>query len=919
MQPSPRRTFRGLSAAGLALGIAITGLAPTPAQASVFVNAGHWPPNPEGYVIVHVCVVPGSSALEKADGAAAGLIHDPNPSLDEVIAHVQGALASSWERVGGVRFVDWKPCDVLTSQERRDAIGLYIHPDAANEAAIGKTAAQGHLTAADHSVSFKPWGNDFNRCIVYDALTTHMSYRFDCVEQYSIHEFGHILGFEHEWRHPSTPAACLAERNEAVVPPGSYSSAFEYPAFAYTIVSDECDMNSIMTYDDACADVTGVRFGSPNLSPTDGAGVTAVYPKPAVGAHDVGVVPDRMDDCPGEVIVVHMDDEDDANADAASGWIGASHQDHDTTLVFCRASHADFRAAPPSSQSARDGDYALLKLGPSCPPGSEEFFRQFDNEDNDNHNSLSGRAAPNVQNADGTTSTRLYFCLFRPETTGVLTDEFPYLGYAYGVFAAPDFTFGLEFGAMHVDDEDDANADISAFSTFEAGPAASRIFTFGPNTDLRLARVRTTDFTVDPVGTPSSPQRVGTTEACSATIDVANGFGGTCHGATSLCLFEVPPAKPTTSLTLGLGDATVNVVGVGLDGYRKSRTSYVTVFDATAPDVNCTAPQIAECRGVRTIVAVDAQCTDACGACTADCSVPPSGFLRGHSPVRCTATDAAGNLSRCNTEVTVIDTVAPAVTCPAPLTVECTGSRSAAATYAASAEDACDGAVLPTCSPASGTLLPLGTTPVVCAASDASGNRGECATSITVSDTRPPAVSCPAPVVVECTGQRQAVAQFTASASDVCDGALTPSCTPPSGASFPLGTTQGSCGAGDDAGNAASCAYSVTVRDTIAPTISEVTASPNRLWPPNRRMVPVTIGVSELDACDPAASCRIVGVASDESGGPDWNITGALSLDLRAKRDGRGDGRTYTVAVECRDVSGNASRAAVSVEVPIRP
>ncbi len=918
MHRRTRRTLRGLSVAGLALGAILPAFLPASAQASVFVNGVKWPANGDGYAIIHVCVISGSSTLERADGAAAILIHDPNPSLDDVLAHVQSALASSWELAGGVRFVDWKPCDVLTPEERLAAVGLYIHPDAGNDSNFGVTG-RGKTTVDNHGLSFKPWGNDFNRCIVYDPATTHMAYHWECAEQYAIHEFGHLLGFEHEWRHPSTPAACTAEKGEPVIPAGSYTSVLT-PGFAYTVVSDVYDWDSIMTYAPECADVTGVRFGSPNLSPTDIAGAMAVYPKPPIGPDDVGVIPERADDCPGEVIAIHMDDEDDANSDFSSGSLGANRQDQNTTFVFCRVPFPAFRAAPPSSPGARDGDYAVLKLGPSCPAGSEEFFRQFDNEDDDNRNTLSGRAAPNVQNADGTTSTRLTFCLFRPETTGVLAEEFPDLGYRYGVFAAPDFTLGLEFGAMHTDDEDDANANQVGFRTFDAGPAASRIFTFNRNTDLRLARVRTRDFWINPVGTPSSPQRVGTTEACTATIDGVNGLGGTCEGATSLCLFGTSPdAKPETSATLGLGGATVNVVGVGLDGYRKASTSYLDVFDAISPSVSCTAPQTAECQGPRTTVPVDAQCADTCGACTAGCLRPPSGFGLGETPVRCTATDAAGNVSQCRTSVTVVDTVAPAVACPAPQTVECTGSRSAAATFAAIATDACDAAPVATCSPASGTSLPLGTTPVTCSAFDASGNQSACATTVTVRDTRPPAVACPAPVVVECTGQRQAVAEFTASAADVCDGALTPSCMPASGGSFLLGTTRGICDARDGTGNVAVCGYSVTVRDTIPPTIAAVTASPSLLWPPNRRMVPVTIGVSQADACDPAAACRIVGVASDEPGTGDWTMTGPLSVDLRAARNGRGNGRTYTVTVECGDVSGNTSRGTVSVEVPIRP
>lgn len=116
----------------------------------------------------------------------------------------------------------------------------------------------------------------------------------------------------------------------------------------------------------------------------------------------------------------------------------------------------------------------------------------------------------------------------------------------------------------------------------------------------------------------------------------------------------------------------------------------------------------------------------------------------------------------------------------------------------------------------------------------------------------------------------------------------------------------------------------ITVVDTTAPAIASLSPDPSVLWPPNHGMVPVVVDVLVTDLCDPTPACRIVGVASDEpvTGGgtgntaPDWVITGALTVDLRAERSGGGDGRTYSITVECTDASGNAEVGVATVEVP---
>jgi hypothetical protein len=104
-----------------------------------------------------------------------------------------------------------------------------------------------------------------------------------------------------------------------------------------------------------------------------------------------------------------------------------------------------------------------------------------------------------------------------------------------------------------------------------------------------------------------------------------------------------------------------------------------------------------------------------------------------------------------------------------------------------------------------------------------------------------------------------------------------------------------------------------------------VSASPNVLWPPDQQFVPIAITAVAHDTCDPNPVCSIASVSSSEplTGGgsgnstPDYNITGPLSLALRAEREGTGSGRTYTIAVTCKDASNNVSDvASTTVFVP---
>jgi hypothetical protein len=120
-----------------------------------------------------------------------------------------------------------------------------------------------------------------------------------------------------------------------------------------------------------------------------------------------------------------------------------------------------------------------------------------------------------------------------------------------------------------------------------------------------------------------------------------------------------------------------------------------------------------------------------------------------------------------------------------------------------------------------------------------------------------------------------------------------------------------------DGSRTASDGVMITVVDTTAPQISGVSANPAMVWPPNGRMVPASLSVAATDTCDAQLSCQIVSVSGDDGAtAADWQVTGPLSLLLRATRSGAGGGRTYTATVECADDSGNKSTKTVDLLVP---
>ena len=93
--------------------------------------------------------------------------------------------------------------------------------------------------------------------------------------------------------------------------------------------------------------------------------------------------------------------------------------------------------------------------------------------------------------------------------------------------------------------------------------------------------------------------------------------------------------------------------------------------------------------------------------------------------------DCYANMTTCRQKVTVVDTTPPALLCPAPIISRaCDDCRPIY--YSVPAFDSCFGPVIPDCNPASGSTFCIGTTLVICTATDPCGNAATCSFPVEV-------------------------------------------------------------------------------------------------------------------------------------------------------------------------------------------
>jgi PKD repeat protein len=112
------------------------------------------------------------------------------------------------------------------------------------------------------------------------------------------------------------------------------------------------------------------------------------------------------------------------------------------------------------------------------------------------------------------------------------------------------------------------------------------------------------------------------------------------------------------------------------------------------------------------------------------------------------------------------------------------------------------------------------------------------------------------------------------------------------------------------------------VKDTKAPELT-VTLSPNKLVPPNHKMIQITADIQVKDDQDPDPDIRLVSITCNQTIDPTIDISGVSfntddrSFFLRAETDrNKHEDRIYTVTYSATDSSGNSKTVTSTVIVP---
>src|SRR5574337_662370 len=262
--------------------------------------------------------------------------------------------------------------------------------------------------------------------------------------------------------------------------------------------------------------------------------------------------------------------------------------------------------------------------------------------------------------------------------------------------------------------------------------------------------------------------------------------------------------NPPSGSQFALGNTTVSCNTHDTAGNIGTASFTVTVKDTTKPllipPVSITTPALGPLtvllNGLGTPTVSDAVDPHP----TVTNNAPSGGFPPGSTTVTWTAVDSSGNVATATqlVTITVLGDI-PTITAP-PATAEATNLNGATVTYTVSATDLVDGTDAVTCDHLSGSQFVLGSTTVLCNATDHAGNSAHTSFTVTVKDTTPPTIIAP-PVTAEATNPNGATVTYTVSATDLVDGTDAVTCSPPSGTSFGIGSTPVQCSAHDVAGN----------------------------------------------------------------------------------------------------------------------
>jgi hypothetical protein len=300
---------------------------------------------------------------------------------------------------------------------------------------------------------------------------------------------------------------------------------------------------------------------------------------------------------------------------------------------------------------------------------------------------------------------------------------------------------------------------------------------------------------------------------------------------------------------------------------------------ATPLTITCPSPVVFEATGPLTLVPDMSAAATTTGDGVTVTGPGPLGLPIGTVTVTYTATDSSGGSRSCQTQITVADTLPPAINC-SPVTAQATGNSSAVVdprSFVTAVDTAAGGNVLVTTPPAG--PYPLGTTFVTATATDPSGNSSSCLVAITVVDTVPPTIQCPAPISV--TGPSGTAVTYAADAADA-GSSITVSYSPASGSPFPLGITTVTATATDSAGNTASCNFTVEVRAPATTPLSLCLLTKQYIQDSNKYKALKASQRSAIDATATALCQKLAEIVPTLKPAQKANVINAYKLGVQA-------------------------------------
>ena len=392
--------------------------------------------------------------------------------------------------------------------------------------------------------------------------------------------------------------------------------------------------------------------------------------------------------------------------------------------------------------------------------------------------------------------------------------------------------------------------------TIVANPPSGSTFPVGTTTVTATAsdtcgNGATCSFTVTvyPQLTIACPSNITTaaTGPGGATVFFAVNASGGC---------SPPPfvtANPPSGSTFLIGTTTVFSTASDTCGHSTNCSFTVTVY----PQLTISCPS-----NITTAVTGPSGATvfftvNASGGCSPPPFVtanPPSGstFPVGTTTVFSTASDTCGHSTNCSFTVTVYPQLT--ISCPSNITTAVTGPSGATVFFTVNASGGCSPPPFVTANPPSGSTFPIGTTTVFSTASDTCGNSATCSFTVTVlPQSTPITVNCSSNITVRATGPSGAVVFYTSSATGGCSPPPFLSCSPPSGSTFPIGTTIVTCTASDTCGQTSTCSFVITV---IPPCVSIVCPPSITVTSVGPAVLTFTVNGGDLCGGTPAVVCN---------------------------------------------------------------